>query len=113
MSLIIGNGMLQIISATGGGFVGGRPIPTTETLGEFIPCNIKTNTNDRHGRTVDGVFQRTDYTVRIDTEAVPAFKAERVVLTDNRGQRMGTFRVQDIQHLDYVGTIQIALSHAD
>lgn len=111
--MIIENGTLQAISTTGGGMVAGRPAPVSETLGEPTPCNIKTNTSDRHGRTVDGVFQRTDYTVLIDTEAAPTFKAERVVLTDNRGQRMGSFRVQDIQHLDYVGAIQIALSHAD
>ena len=113
MSLIIDNGTLQVISTMGGGMVAGRPVPTTDTPGEPIPCNIKTNTSDRHGRAVDGVFKRTDYIVLIDTDAAQTFKAERVVLTDNRGQRMGTFRVQDIQHLDYVGAIQIALSHAD
>lgn len=113
MSLIIENGTLQAITTTGGGIVGGRPVATKEALGEPIACNIKTNTNDRHGRAVDGVFQRTDYSVLIDSDAAPTFTAERVVMTDNRGQRMGTFRVQDIQHLDYVGVIQIALSHAD
>lgn len=111
--MIIENGTLQTISTTGGGIVNGRPVAAQETLGEPIPCNIKTNTSDRHGRAVDGVFQRTDYTVLIDTEAAQTFTAERVVLTDNRQQKIGEFRVQDIQHLDYVGAIQIALSHAD
>ena len=111
--MIIPNGTLQTIETTGGGMVNGRPIPVQETLGDSIECNIKANTSNNHGRSVDGIFKRTEYTVLIDIAAAQTFKAERVVLTDNRGQRMGEFRVQDIQHLDYVEAIQIALSHAD
>ena len=111
--MIIENGTLQTIGTTGGGTEKGRPVPVRETLGEPIPCHIKTVTSDRHGRTVDGVFRHLSYVVLIDTAAVPVFKAERVVLTDNRGQRMGEFRVQDVQHLDFVQAIEIALSHAD
>lgn len=111
--MIIENGTLQEVRTIGGGMEKGRPIPVSETLGNPIPCNIKTNTSDHHGRAVDGVFQRTDYTVLIDTDTAPTFKAERVVLADNRRQKLGTFRVQNIQHLDYVGAIQISLSHAD
>ena len=73
MSLIIENGTLQVISTMGGGMVAGRPVPTTDTPGEPIPCNIKTNTSDRHGRAVDGVFKRTDYIVLIDTDAAQTF----------------------------------------
>lgn len=111
--MIIPNGTIREVLTEGGGIVNGRPVAVEQTLGECIPCNIKTNTGDRHGRTVDGIFRRTDFTVLIDSDTVDTFKAERVVLTDNRCQQMGTFRVQDIQHLDYVGAIQIALSHAD
>lgn len=111
--MIIPNGTLQTIGTTGGGMEKGIPIPVQETLGVSIPCNIRTNTSDHHGRTVDGVFVRSDYCVLIDTDTVDVFEARRVVLTDNRGQHMGEFRVQDIQHLDYVGAIQITLSHAD
>lgn len=111
--MIIENGTLQVIGMTGGGMEKGRPIPVRETLGEPIACNIKTNTGDHHGKTVDGIFRHADYCVLIDTATVDVFTAERVVLTDNRSQRMGEFRVQDIQHLDYVQAIQIMLSHAD
>lgn len=111
--MIIPNGTLQTIETTGGGMEKGRPIPVQETLGEPIECNIKTNTSNYHGVGVDGTFKRTDYTVLIDKAATPAFTARRVVLADNRGQRMGEFQVQDIQHLDYVEAIQIALNRAD
>ena len=111
--MIIVNGALQEIRTQGGGQEKGRPIPTTEKLGEKIPCNIKTIKSDRHGRAVDGVFKRTDYEVLIDAAETPVFNAERVVLTDNRQQTMGTFRVQGIQHLDYVQAILIAVSYAD
>lgn len=111
--MIIENGTLQTISTSGGGLLHGRPVAVTEAVGEPIPCNIKTNTNDRHGKAVDGVFQRTDYVVLIDTLAVATFTAQRVVLTDNRGQKLGEFRVQDVQHLDCVGAIEIHVCHAD
>lgn len=111
--MIIENGTLQTIQTTGGGIVGGRPQPVVETLSAPIGCNIKTNTHDSHGRAVDGVFQRCDYEVLIDTATCAVFKAGRVMLTDNRGQRMGEFRVQDIQHLDCVEAIKIAVTHAD
>lgn len=111
--MIIPNGTLQTIETTGGGMEKGRPIPVQEAHGAPIECNIKTNTSNYHGVGVDGIFKRTDYIVLIDAATTPAFTARRVVLTDNRGQRMGEFRVQDIQHLDYVGVIQITLSNAD
>lgn len=111
--MIIPNGTLQTIETTGGGMEKGRPIPVHETLGAPMECNIKTNTSDYHGVGVDGIFKRTDCTVLIDAAATPVFTARRVVLTDNRGQHMGEFRVQDIQHLDYVAAIQITLNRAD
>lgn len=111
--MIIVNGTLQEILMQGGGSDKGRPIKATETPGRTIPCNIKTIKSDHHGRSVDSVFQRTDFEVLIDTAEMPVFTAEKVMLTDNRGQRMGTFRVQDIQHLDCVQAILIAVSYAD
>ena len=111
--MIIDNGTLQSIDTRGGGIEGGIPIPVIERLGEPVPCNIRVNTHDHHGRGVDGVFERTDLTVLIDADTTPTFTALRVAVTDNRGQRLGTFRVQDVQYLDSVGAIQIALSHAD
>lgn len=111
--MIIVNGMLQEVQTEGGGSDKGRPVAATETLGRGIPCNIKTIKNDRHGRTVDGIFQRTEFEVLIGADEMPVFHAERVVLTDNRKQVMGTFRVQDVQYLDTVQAILIAVAHAD
>jgi hypothetical protein len=111
--MIIENGTIQTISTTGGGMLHGRPVEVQETRSEPMWCNIKTNTDDRKGRTVDSVFRRTEYEVLIDTAEVERFTAERVVLTDNRGHELGEFRVQDVQHMDAVGAIKITVCHAD
>lgn len=104
--MIIENGTLQIIETTGGGMEGGIPVPIAETAGEPIACNIKTNTNDNKGKTIDNVFTRASYEVLID---VPEFTSEKVILTDNRGKRIGTYRVQDVQHLDFVNAVKITV----
>jgi hypothetical protein len=38
---------------------------------------------------------------------MPRFEAEKVLLTDNRGNELGEFRMQDVQHLDAVGVIKV------
>lgn len=111
--MIIVNGHLQICKTTGGGTDKGRPIPVSQKLSRKIPCNIKTVTNNLHGHSVDGVFRKTEFEVLIDTTETEIFQAEKVVLTNNRKQQMGTFWVQDVQHLDFVQAIKIDLAHAD
>lgn len=104
--MIIYNGTLQAVEKTGGGFVNGRPVPVTETLGEAFACNLRTIKSDHQGVIVDGVFTQASFEVLVEVEH---FTAERVVLTDNRGKRLGDFRVQDVQHLDYVGAVKITV----
>lgn len=104
--MIIENGTLQTIVKTGGGFVGGKPVKVEEEISEPIPCNLKTITHNHKGKAIDGVYTQASYEVLID---VPTFDAERVVLTDNRGKRIGEFRVQDIQHLDCVNAVKITV----
>jgi hypothetical protein len=107
MSSVIENGALQIVGKTsGGGMAGGKPVPVQTALGDPIPCNIKTNTNDKKGFYIDGEFTRASFEVLIDEQP---FDAERLVLTNNRGVKLGEFRVQDIQHLDFVNTVKITV----
>lgn len=107
--MIIANGTLQTIEKTGGGLLDGRPVEVVETIGNPIECNIKTITHDHKGVVVDGVFTQSSYEVLIDTVAIPDFTYESVILTDNRGKRLGKFRVQDIQHLDCVDAVKITV----
>lgn len=111
--MIIENGTMQTCTITGGGMEKGRPIPVQQELGPEIPCNIRTQRNNLHGKSVDGVFRQTDFEVLIDTDTAPVIESDKVVLTDNRGQTMGVFWVQDIQYLDYVQAIKIDVCHAD
>lgn len=111
--MIIENGYLQIVKSKGGGTDKGRPIPVTETIGRRIPCNIRTIKNNFHGKSEDGIYRQTEYEVLIDINTMDVFTSRKVVLTDNREQNLGTFRVQDIQHLDFVGAIKIDVCHAD
>ena len=107
--MIIENGKLQVITKTGGGVRNGKPVKVSETPGSPIPCNIKTNTNDHKGKVVDGEFTRSSFEILVDSVYFPHFTAEYVILTDNRGNGIGKFRVQDIQHLDCVGAVKITV----
>jgi hypothetical protein len=104
--MIIENGTIQIVERKGGGMENGNPVKVTETLSDPIPCNFTTNQNDHLGRYEGGTFTQAKYVVLIDTRD---FAAEYVVLATVRGERLGQFRVQDIQFLDVVGNVKITV----
>lgn len=87
----------------------GRPVPVQNTLSDPIPCNIKTLHEDKRGKVIDSVFTQASYEVLIDISLVPNFTAEKVVITDNRGNVKGEFQVQDVQHLDYVEAVKLTV----
>lgn len=108
--MIIENGILQVIQKTGGGFdENGLPQKVQDDPGEPIPCNLKTITHDKKGKYTDGTFTRFSYEILLDIETARNFTADRVKLTDNRGNELGVFQVQDVQHLDAVGAIKISV----
>lgn len=107
--MIIENGTIQIVEKSGGGMNHGRPVPITETPGKPIPCNIKTLHDNKRGKTVDNVFTQSSFEILIDTSTVSHFNADKVILTDNRGQVKGTFPVQEVQHLDEVQAIKVTV----
>lgn len=107
--MIIENGILQIVTKAGGGMEHGIPVSVDETLGEPIPCNIKTLQDNKRGKIIDNVFTQASYEVLIDTYDCPNFTSETVILTDNRGTVKGKFQVQDVQHLDYVQAVKITV----
>ncbi|EJX05270.1 hypothetical protein EVA_06626 [gut metagenome] len=108
--MIIENGTLQVMQKTGGGFdKNGLPQKVQNAPGEPIPCNIKTLNHDKKGKYIDGTFSRFSYEILLDIETTQNFTADRVRLTDNRGNVIGDFQVQDVQHLDAVGAIKISV----
>ena len=109
MAMICENGFLQTVATTGGGMLHGIPQSVGVTAGDRIPANIKTVTHNRRGKTIDGQWTVASYVVLIDIDAVSEFTARKVVLTDNRGKLIGEFDVQDCQHLDYAGVIEITV----
>lgn len=106
--MIIANGTLQIVTTSGGGFdANGIPVAVSEQLSSPIACNLKTLTHNHRGKSIDGEYTQASYEILLDATVVPHFTAERVKMYDNRGQEIGVFRVQDIQHLDFVGAIKL------
>lgn len=105
--MIIENGYMQVVEQSGGGMQNGRPIPVVETLQSAIPCNIKTIKHDRKGVTVDSVYTQSSYEVLVDIANIHHFTADKIALTDNRQMAIGVYKVQDVQHLDYVEAIKI------
>jgi hypothetical protein len=104
--MIIENGYIRLVQVTGGGMKGGIPQPAVEVASNAIPCNIKTIKHNR-GISMNGVYTQSSYEVLIDSVIMPRFEAEKVLLTDNRGNELGEFRMQDVQHLDAVGVIKV------
>lgn len=98
--MIIENGYIRLVQVTGGGMKGGIPQPAVEVASNAIPCNIKTIKHNR-------VYTQASYEVLIDSVIMPRFEAEKALLTDNRGNELGEFRMQDVQHLDAVGVIKV------
>lgn len=107
--MILENGYLQAVTTSGGGMAHGKPVPVTQTLGERVACNIRTITHDHRGKLIDGSFTQASYEVLVDISTAKRFTADQIALTDNREGKLGTFRVQDVQHLDFVGAIKITV----
>ncbi len=74
--------------------------------GEKIPCHINKNTENKHGTYKDGKFTNYAFTVWLDMQD---FTAEKVRITDNRGNVKGVFEVQNIEFSDLTQRVRIDL----
>lgn len=106
--MIIENGTIQVIGKTGGGMVGGKPVPVQTVLGDPIPCNFKVNSYEKRGFYVDGVFTQAAYIILIEEQP---FNPCTFLLKDVRGNTLGTYTVHEkgIQYLDAVDNIQLTV----
>nr|WP_308570823.1 hypothetical protein [uncultured Prevotella sp.] len=108
--LSIINGYIQVKQTTGGGMQNGVPVPVTTTLGDPIPANISKSKSDHKGTYIDGKFVQVQATILIDPQP-PTFSAttKRIVVTDNMGNQLGDFEIQDITYLDVADVTQITV----
>lgn len=107
--MIIENGFIQTLTTTGGGMLHGIPQPVVEDWSEPIPCNIRKNKSDHRGTYIDGKFIQCAAVVLIEPQE---FDSKRIKITDNRGQELGDFEVQDVQYLHAVEALQITVNNA-
>lgn len=106
--MIIQNGILQIVSKTGGGYKDGKPVAAESSLGEPIPCNFKVNNYEKRGIYVDGKFTQAAYIILIEMQE---FEPCTFLLKDMRGNTLGTYTAyqKGILFLDAVDNIQITV----
>lgn len=104
--MILDNGTLQVQTTTGGGLVGGIPQEATLQWGDPIPCHIVANTYNQRGTFKDTTFTQSSYTVWFDY-GLHIFNAKRVRLISGKGEQLGEFEVQSIEHADWVGRTKI------
>lgn len=106
--MILDNGTLRVQTTTGGGLVEGIPQEATTQWDEPIPCHIVANTYNQRGTFKDSTFTQSSYTVWFDY-GLHIFRAKRVQLTNNKGELLGEFEVQSIEHADWVGRTKITV----
>ena len=106
--MIIENGFIQTKSTSGGGLIHGVPQPVVEAWSDPIPCNIRKSSSDHKGTYTDGKFVRCAATILIEPQE---FTAKRIRVTDNTGQELGEYEVQDIQYLHAVEALQLTISN--
>ena len=104
--MILDNGTLQVQTTTGGGLVGGIPQEATLQWGDPIPCHIVANTYNQRGTFKDSTFTQSSYTVWFDY-GLHIFNAKRVRLISGKGEQLGEFEVQSIEHADLVERTKI------
>ncbi len=106
--MIIQNGHIQFLAATGGGLdeVTGHPKKATETVtGNPIPCQYMSSTFDYLAETNGEHFTRRGYTILIENHH--EVLSERLVLTDMSGNEIGRYSTVRVDPLDAVCEIKI------
>ena len=101
------NGTLKYKLRPDSGFdILGDPIPAPIEWSDEIDCFIQTNQHNTKGKTTDGKFIMSAYTIFIDSQEIDT---DLVSLTTDRGKALGEFQVQDIQFLDLVQRVKLTV----
>lgn len=108
--MIIQNGHIQFLAASGGGLdeVTGHPKKATEsTVGSPIPCQYMSSTFDYLAESSGEHFTRSGYTILI--ENYEEVLSERLVLTDRNGDEVGRYSIVRVDPLDAVCQTKITV----
>lgn len=101
------NGILRYKLRPDSGFdILGDPLLSVQEWSDEIECFIQTNQHNTKGKTIDGKFILSAYTVFIDSREIDT---DLISLTTDRGKELGEFQIQDIQFLDLVQRVKITV----
>lgn len=100
------NGYIEARTTTGGGFENGIPVKSGKDWSAKIPCHIYKNMQDNKGNYKDGEFTRYAFVVWFEMRE---FEAQRVRLTDNRGNNLGEFEVQSLEFMDLTQRVKVTV----
>ena len=102
------NGLVWVQAVSGGGVnADGEPVPCLESWGEALDCLIRTNTDNRKGKYVDGEFRAASFTVLLEGRACPC--SIRRVRLQRACEALGEYDVISVEPLFTVGRMQITV----
>lgn len=97
---------------TGGGQTSqGDPLSSNKTPSDYFPCNLAT-VKKEYKTLVDGQYKLASYKVYIDSDKVVTITlntSTEVLLKDNNGNALGTFRIQNIEYLNLTKRVKIVV----
>lgn len=108
---MVKTGYIALVSEIGGGFDANRnPIPPSEIVGDYLPCNISDG-DSRYSYYEDGQYKTPTYIIVIDLHWI-----SNVPITDNyitlkntKNEDLGKFQIQNIQYLDLTKRVKIVV----
>lgn len=71
----------------------GEPVAPKETWSDTIPCNIKTNSDNRKGAYEDGEFRVASFTVLLEADAKQHFERIKRIRLYRGSESLGEYRV--------------------
>lgn len=104
------NGTLQYQTITPGGVDdNGEPIASQSVWSDAIPCNIKTNSDNRKGVYEDGEFRVASFLVLLEADAQQKFESIKRIKLMRGSETLGEYRVICSEPLVTHGRFQITV----
>lgn len=108
--MIIPNGHIRIITKSGGGMQGGKPVAVKTVKSEPIAANITESSRQHVIVAEQTAATKSSYVVFIDPSDAPLVsEKDSVEIYDSRGVFLGSFEIQSAMLLEYVDTIKITV----
>lgn len=102
------NGTIQVITRTADAInpSTGDPVPATELAGPEIQCHIKAINQSNKGIYEGGTFSQSTYEILIEARDI---EGNRLRIKNNKGNDLGDFTIQSIEHLDITNRTKITV----